>query len=274
MSLKTYAKVLTIAGSDSSGGAGIQADIKTISANGCYAETAITALTAQNTKGVWDIFPIPIDFVAQQINVVLSDLGADAVKIGMLYSSSLIETVAAELRRFNSSNIVVDPVMIAQSGDSLLEQTAIDTLKKELFPLADLITPNIPEAEALLKTSIQTEKEIEMAAFELAKMGAKNVLIKGGHLEKAESNDLLYVAKENAFYWYTAPRHETQNNHGTGCTLSSAIASHLALGKTMPNAIALAKKYVTAAINEGSSYKIGNGNGPVHHFSMFWGQLS
>lgn len=270
MHLKTYSKVLAIAGSDSGGGAGIQADIKTISANGCYAETAITALTAQNTKGVWGIFPIPVDFVAQQINVVLSDLGADAIKIGMLHNSSLIETVTVELCRFNVSNIVVDPVMVAQSGDFLLEQAAIDTLKKQLFPLADLITPNIPEAEMLLGTSIKTEKEMEIAAFELAKMGAKNVLIKGGHLNGTESNDLLYVTKGKEFHWYAAQRYKTPNNHGTGCTLSSAIASHLALGKTMPNAVATAKKYITNAIDKGSFYKIGNGNGPVHHFFSLW----
>ena len=273
MNAHTYQKVLVIAGSDSGGGAGIQADIKTISANGGYAETAITALTAQNTLGVVDIFPIPVDFVSLQIQTVLSDIGADAVKIGMLYSAELIETVAAELISFRTPHIVVDPVMVAQSGDSLLQDSAVTALVEKLLPLADIITPNLLEAERLLNISIQGEKEMERAAKMLAQLGSKSVLLKGGHFEKEPtSNDVLYVKEDDTFHWYKAARCHTRNNHGTGCTLSSAIATHLALGKSIPEAVWAAKEYITNAITEGAQYTLGKGSGPVHHFYSFWGK--
>ncbi len=265
-----YNTVLAIAGSDSGGGAGIQADIKTISALGGFAMTAITALTAQNTLGVSGIHPVPPEFAQAQIEAVLSDIGADAVKIGMLYSSELIHVVAATLNRHGAANIVVDPVMVAQSGDRLLQDDAAEALTAELFPLAAVATPNLPEAEALLGRPISGPQEMEDAARALAEFGSRSVLIKGGHGESERSDDLLFLAEENRMRWIEGRRIATENTHGTGCTLSSAIAALLAAGEGIEAAVEKAKAYLTEAIQAGAGYRIGKGRGPVHHLHGFW----
>ena len=267
---KHYHRVLTIAGSDSGGGAGIQADLKTISANRCYGKSVITALTAQNTLGVTAIHAVPVDFVAAQMDAVLSDIGADAVKIGMLFSPELIRTVADGLRRHGAKNIVLDPVMVAQSGDKLLQDEAVAAIKEHLIPLADLITPNLPEASVLLDREITSEADLSAAATDLAAMGAGNVLIKGGHLESENSDDCLYLGDEQRLVTLAGERVVTRNNHGTGCTLSSAIAAYLARGEDMETAVRLGKDYITGAIQAGAAYEIGRGNGPVHHFFRFF----
>lgn len=266
---KRYHRVLTIAGSDSGGGAGIQADLKTIGANGCYGMSVITALTAQNTVGVSGIHGIPIDFVRLQLDAVLTDIGTDAVKIGMLFSPELIETVAEQLKKFDVSNIVLDPVMIAQSGDKLLQDEAIDALKKHLIPMADIITPNLPEASVLLGREITALDMLSAASKELCDLGCTNVLIKGGHLMGQESDDCLYLGDTGEMIFLPAKRIETHNNHGTGCTLSSAIAAGIAKGEDVVKAVRGAKEYITGAIAAGASYSIGQGNGPVHHFYQF-----
>ena len=267
---KHYHRVLTIAGSDSGGGAGIQADLKTIAANRCYGMSVITALTAQNTLGVTAIHAVPVDFVAAQMDAVLSDIGADAVKIGMLFSPELIRTVADGLRRHGAKNIVLDPVMVAQSGDKLLQDEAVAAIKEHLIPLADLITPNLPEASVLLDREITSEADLSAAATDLAAMGAGNVLIKGGHLESENSDDCLYLGDEQRLVTLAGERVVTRNNHGTGCTLSSAIAAYLARGEDMETAVRLGKDYITGAIQAGAAYEIGRGNGPVHHFFRFF----
>ena len=267
---KVYRRVLTIAGSDSGGGAGIQADLKTISANGCYGMSVITALTAQNTVGVTAIHPVPIDFVAAQLEAVLSDIGVDAVKIGMLFSPELIRCVAENLKKFDIRTIVLDPVMIAQSGDKLLQDEAIEALKEFLIPMAELITPNLPEASVLLGQDTFTTPAIELATKELASMGCRNVLIKGGHLEGNDSNDCLFLGEEKRLVILPGERIVTRNNHGTGCTLSAAIASFIARGESVENAVRLAKEYISGAIRAGASYRIGHGHGPVHHFYRFF----
>ena len=266
MTQKNYYRVLTIAGSDSGGGAGIQADLKTIAANGCYGLSVITALTAQNTLGVSGIHPVPLDFVAAQMDAVLSDIGADAVKIGMLFSPELIRTVAQGLVRHGMRTIVLDPVMITQSGDRLLQDEAIDALKTELIPLATVITPNTPEASALLGREIATAEDVNEAARELMNLGCANVLIKGGHLESGDSDDCLYLGAEDRAVVLSGKRIPTRNNHGTGCTLSSASASGLAKGQTVETAVRQAKDYITQAIEGGAAYTLGQGHGPVHHF--------
>jgi hydroxymethylpyrimidine/phosphomethylpyrimidine kinase len=268
--LKTYHRVLTIAGSDSGGGAGIQADLKTIAANGCYGMSVITALTAQNTLGVTGIHAVPVEFVAAQMEAVLSDIGVDAVKIGMLFSPELIRTVAENLQKFDIRTVVLDPVMVAQSGDKLLQDEAIEALKQYLIPLAHLITPNLPETSVLLGRDILTAEAIEDAAVELAAMGCGNVLIKGGHLEGSDSDDCLYLGPEQRMVILPGERIATRNNHGTGCTLSSAIASFIAHGETIENAVRRAKDYITGAIRAGAEYSIGHGHGPVHHFYRFF----
>lgn len=267
---KTYKRVLTIAGSDSGGGAGIQADLKTIAANGCYGMSVITALTAQNTTGVFGIHPVPVAFVRQQLKTVLSDIGSDAIKIGMLFSSELIEMIAAELKILATGNIVLDPVMVATSGDKLLKDEAVVSLKNSLIPVANLITPNLPEASVLLGREITTKKELKDAAVELSELGCPNVLIKGGHLEEGDCYDLLYMAANREVRTYPVKRIETNNNHGTGCTLSSAIASGLAGGLSIDAAVAAGKDYITGAIQSGSKYTIGSGHGPVDHFYKFF----
>ncbi len=267
---RTYRRVLTIAGSDSGGGAGIQADLKTIAALGCYGASAITALTAQNTTGVRAIHPVPPAFTAAQIDAVLEDIGADAVKIGMLYSSELIRTVAQSLRRWGARHIVLDPVMVAQSGDRLLREEAVEALKEQLIPLADLITPNLPEAEVLLGRPLRGAAEMEEALPDLGRLGSRAVLLKGGHLEGAESTDLLYVPHEGRTVAFSSPRLATRNTHGTGCTLSAAVAAGLAKGRPLLEAVREAKAYLEAALRAGAGYAIGRGHGPVHHFHRFW----
>jgi hydroxymethylpyrimidine/phosphomethylpyrimidine kinase len=267
---KTYRRVLTIAGSDSGGGAGIQADLKTIAANGCYGMSVITALTAQNTQGVTGIHPVPVDFVAKQLDAVLSDIGADAVKIGMLYSAELIETVARKLQEYRVSRIVLDPVMVAQSGDKLLQDDAIAALKTHLIPMAEVLTPNIPEASVLLGRRISVAGEMHAAAIELSELGCPNVLVKGGHLAGKDCEDCLYVASEKRIMRFPGVRVETRNNHGTGCTLSSAIAVFMARGDEVEAAVRHAKTYITGAIHAGAAYRLGHGHGPVHHFWRFW----
>lgn len=269
MTLK-YHTVLSIAGSDSSGGAGIQADLKTFSALGCHGMCAITALTAQNTLGVSRVHPVPPSFVEDQLEAVFSDMGADAVKIGMLYSTETIETVARQLIKHGVKKIVLDPVMIAQSGDRLLQDEAVTAIKEILLPLATVATPNLPEASALLNRPIRTQEDMKNGARELALGGAQSILIKGGHLDGEKSTDILYVALEERFMELHAERMITRNNHGTGCTLSSAIAAYLAKQHPLCEAVKKAKDYLTNAIREGAEYEIGSGHGPVHHFHEFW----
>nr|WP_084312877.1 bifunctional hydroxymethylpyrimidine kinase/phosphomethylpyrimidine kinase [Desulfobulbus elongatus] len=268
--MKTYCRVLTIAGSDSGGGAGIQADLKTIAANGCYGMSVITALTAQNTLGVTGIHAVPVEFVAAQLEAVLSDIGVDAVKIGMLFSADLIRTVAEYLKKYDVRAIVLDPVMVAQSGDKLLQDDAIAALKQHLIPLAHLITPNLPEASVLLGRELTSSAAIAQAAADLTALGCANVLIKGGHLETGDSNDCLYMSTEQRTVVLPGERIATRNNHGTGCTLSSAIASFIARGESVEQAVRLAKEYITGAIRAGTTYTIGHGHGPVHHFFRFF----
>jgi hydroxymethylpyrimidine/phosphomethylpyrimidine kinase len=267
---KHYFKVLAIAGSDSGGGAGIQADLKTFSAIGCYGMSVITALTAQNTRGVTGIHAVPPSFAQQQIDAVLSDIGADAVKIGMLYSAELIAVVAEALKKHGARNIVLDPVMVAQSGDKLLQDDAIEAIKTHLMPLADVVTPNIPEASVLCGRPLKNWRDIESAAQILAQHGSRSILIKGGHGDENNSTDLLFLAPENRFVRLTADRIETNNNHGTGCTLSSAIASYMAKGMNIEEAVQKAKTFMNQAIAAGATYKLGHGHGPVHHFFQWW----
>ena len=267
---REYYKVLTIAGSDSGGGAGIQADLKTFAAIGCYGMSVITALTAQNTKGVTAIHPLPPSFAVEQMSAVFTDIGADAVKIGMLYSAELIEAVSEMLNKYRARNIVLDPVMVAQSGDKLLQDDAIQAIKDHLMPVADVVTPNLPEAEVLLGQKIASFEDMQRAARSLAQFGSRSVLIKGGHLEESQSTDLLYLTEEDRFVILEAERVDSRNNHGTGCTLSSAIAAYISRGSQIENAVRKAKTYIQNAIRAGAAYKIGHGHGPVHHFFEFW----
>lgn len=267
---RRYCRVLTIAGSDSGGGAGIQADLKTFAALGCYGTSAITALTAQNTLGVAGIHPVPPAFAAAQITAVLGDIGTDAVKIGMLYSAELIRVVAEQLRAFDAANIVLDPVMVAASGDKLLQDDAVAAVRECLMPLADVLTPNIPEAEVLVGHVLEGPEQIRAAAQILAEFGSRSVLIKGGHLGGETSDDLLYLSRDRRFVTIPAGRIQSGNTHGTGCTLSSAIAAYLARGAGLEEAVRRAKEYIDQAIRAGADYALGGGHGPVHHFFKHW----
>jgi hydroxymethylpyrimidine/phosphomethylpyrimidine kinase len=260
---------LTIAGSDSGGGAGIQADLKTFSALGVYGCSAITALTAQNTMGVQGIFPIPPDFVREQIDSVFSDLTVDAVKIGMLGMADVIEAVALALGRWKPRIVVVDPVMIAKGGDRLLPEAAVTALKEKILPLATLITPNLPEAAVLLgEAPVETRRRMPAVAARLQGLGIPNVLLKGGHLEGEDSPDVLLHGGE--VLWQEGRRVATRNTHGTGCTLSSALTALLARRRPLPEAVADAKRYVGAAIAAADGLAVGSGHGPVHHFHALW----
>ena len=260
---------VTIAGSDSSGGAGIQADLKTFSALGVYGASVIAALTAQNTRGVQGIHDVPPAFVTQQIDSVFSDLSVGAVKIGMLSRPETIEAVADGLARHRARNVVLDPVMVATSGDRLLAPEAIDALRKRLIPAALVITPNLPEAAALLDEAVaRSEDEMRTQGERLLALGPTAVLIKGGHGEAPESVDIL--VERLGTTRLPAPRIATRNTHGTGCTLSSAIAAGLANGLSLHDAVAAAKTYVTAAIAASERLTIGHGSGPVHHFHASW----
>ena len=260
---------VTIAGSDSGGGAGIQADLKTFSALGVYGASVIAALTAQNTKGVTGIHDVPPDFITAQIDAVFSDLDVRAVKIGMLSQPAVIEAVAAGLDRWKAKNVVLDPVMVATSGDRLLNPDAIDVLKRVLIPRALVITPNLPEAAALLDEPLaRNEDEMLAQAGRLRDRGAQAVLIKGGHGDSAESVDMLVLA--SSFTRLATPRVDTRNTHGTGCTLSSAIAAGLAKGLDLVAAAREAKVYVSDAIAASNRLTVGSGHGPVHHFHRWW----
>lgn len=264
---------VTIAGSDSSGGAGIQADLKTFSALGVYGASVITALTAQNTQGVSAIHDVPADFIGQQMDAVFSDLAVRAVKIGMLSRPQSIAAVAQGLARHGASLIVLDPVMVAASGARLLEDAAVDSLKTLLLPMADLITPNLPEAAALLGEAVAEDETAMRAQGErLLRLGAKAVLMKGGHGTGAESVDLLVTPR--GVSRLPAARHVTRNTHGTGCTLSSAIAAGLAKGRDLAGSVADAKTYITGAIAAADGLDIGHGHGPVHHFYAIWPTLT
>lgn len=257
-------KALTIAGSDSGGGAGIQADIKTFQELGVYGMSAITAVTAQNTKGVQAVYPLSPEDVGTQLDSIADDLNPDAVKTGMLFGKEIIEEVAGKIRRYGWTNLVVDPVMIAKDGSPLLRQEALRALVTHLIPLAAIITPNIPEAEALTGKTVRTAGDKKEAAKMLLDMGARYVLIKGGHdTASASSDDLLFDG--TAFIELTGRRIETPHTHGTGCTLSAAIAAEMAKGKSVPEAVRVAKEFIQEAI--GNPLAIGNGRGPVNHWA-------
>jgi hydroxymethylpyrimidine/phosphomethylpyrimidine kinase len=263
---KSVPIVVSFAGTDPSGGAGVQADIKAISATGAYAASVITALVAQNTQQVYSIQDVPAVFIQEQIESVFTDLHVSAVKIGMLNKKEVIDVIATALDRLLVKHVVFDPVMVAKNGSPLIEPAMIDELKTRMFPNCTLITPNIPEAEALLDRKITTEQDMIDAAVMLGETHGLNVLVKGGHFQKDEASDVLYMPSSQQYEWFHAPRVFTRNTHGTGCTFSSAIASYLAQGLPLVNAISKAKNYLTAAIQSGSEQSIGQGFGPVDHF--------
>ncbi|MFI5266341.1 MAG: bifunctional hydroxymethylpyrimidine kinase/phosphomethylpyrimidine kinase [Chloroflexota bacterium] len=259
------AKALTIAGSDSGGGAGIQADLKTFAALGVYGGSVITAITAQNTRGVFAVQEIETDVIGKQIDAVMDDIGAGAAKTGMLSSATIIEVVAERIRKHRIEKLVVDPVMVAKSGDTLLRPEAVSALRELLLPLALVVTPNIPEAEVLASNDLETDEQLRDAAKAIHAMGPKAVVIKGGH-RSGDADDLLYDGHE--FHTLHAERVDTPHTHGTGCTFSAAIAASLAKGLAVPEAVAEAKRYLTVAIQQ--AYAIGGGHSPVHHFHALW----
>ena len=259
-----YPRLLSIAGSDSGGGAGIQADLKTFSALGCFGMTAVTALTAQNTCGVRAIHGVPPQMLADQIDAVVEDIGVDAVKIGMLHSPEIVQAVADAIARHALPHVVLDPVMVATSGAVLIDSPAIAALVRELFGRAVLVTPNLDEASLLVGRALTSEADMQAAALELLAKGAKAVLVKGGHLAGDVVSDLLQVTGA-APHWMRAPRIATANTHGTGCTLSSAIAAYLALGHTLVDAVEAARAYVRSALAAGATVKTGQGDGPLNH---------
>ena len=263
--MKPIRKALTIAGSDSGAGAGIQADLKTFAALGVYGTSAITAITAQNTVGVTQVFALSPKLVGAQIDAVIEDIGAHALKTGMLANAAIIDLVANKIRRHRLKNIVVDPVMVATSGDLLIKKNAVAALRSRLLPLATVVTPNIPEAEELTGMPLRSSEDIEQAARLIVAMGAKAVVIKGGHLE-GPAIDLFYDGRKMRAL--DAPRIHTKNTHGTGCTFSAAIATYLAKGEDLESAVRSAKKYITGAIRAG--FIVGAGHSPVHHFYRFW----
>ena len=251
---------LTIAGSDCSGGAGIQADIKTMTANGVYAMSAITSLTAQNTTGVQGIFEVTPEFLSQQLDCVFTDIYPDAVKIGMVFAVSQIEVISERLKHYNAKNIVLDPVMVATSGSKLINDDAVDTLKKLLIPMADVVTPNIPESEILADMKIESADDMIKAAKRISEMYNCAVLCKGGH-NLNDANDLLY--RDGSYRWFNGKRIDNPNTHGTGCTLSSAIASNLAKGYSLDVSVERAKAYISGAL--GAMLDLGHGSGPMNH---------
>lgn len=260
-------RALTIAGSDSGGGAGIQADLKTFAALGVYGMSALTAITAQNTVGVQGVFELPADFVGLQIDSVVTDIGVDAVKTGMLANAEIIAMVAAKVREHNLPNLVVDPVMVAKSGDALLREDAREMLVRELIPLAKVLTPNLHEARALTGIEIASVEQMREAARAIHELGAQNVVVKGGHLPGSEASvDILYDGHD--FIEFAAPRIETRNTHGTGCTFASAIAAELAKGKSVPGAVRAAKEFITMALRH--SLTLGRGHGPTNHFAALY----
>jgi len=263
--MKSVRKALTIAGSDSGAGAGIQADLKTFGALGVYGTSAITAITAQNTVGVSQVWALTPKLVGAQIDAIVDDIGAHALKTGMLANRAIIDVVVQKIRQHKLKNLVVDPVMVATSGDLLIEKNAVAALRSRLLPLAIVVTPNLPEAEELTARKLRTWEEIQAAARQIVGMGAKTVLIKGGH-RKGPAVDLFFDGK--TFHALIAPRIRSKNTHGTGCTLSAAIAAYLAKGESIESAVRGAKKYLTAALRAG--FSVGAGHSPVHHFHKFW----
>jgi hydroxymethylpyrimidine/phosphomethylpyrimidine kinase len=263
----SYARVLSIAGSDSGGGAGIQADLKTFSALGCYGMTAITALTAQNTRGVSGIHGVPADFLKAQIQAVVEDIGVDAVKLGMLHAPEVVEVVAWAIDHYKLPNVVLDPVMVATSGDRLIAEETVQVLVRELFPRAVVVTPNLDEAELLIGHAIDDVEALDGAAGELLALGASAVLLKGGHLPGDEVVDLLAQSNDlgSDRLRLASARIQSRNLHGTGCTLSSAIAAHLALGCDLQQAVERARNYVVAAMAAGADVRVGHGHGPLNH---------
>ncbi|EYC51647.1 phosphomethylpyrimidine kinase [Hylemonella gracilis str. Niagara R] len=267
--VKHYPRVLSIAGSDSGGGAGIQADLKTIAALGCYGMTAITALTAQNTQGVTGIHAVPPEFLKAQIQAVVEDIGVDAIKIGMLHAPEIVEVVAWAIRHYGIERVVLDPVMVATSGDRLIAEATVSVLVKQLFPLATVVTPNLDEAELLLGHKIDGVPALESAARELLALGAKNVLLKGGHLPGEEVVDML-LPRDSSPLHLKAARIASTNVHGTGCTLSSAIAAYLAQGHALQDAVRRARTWILGAIQAGKDVHTGGlnggaGHGPLNH---------
>ncbi|NOU61410.1 bifunctional hydroxymethylpyrimidine kinase/phosphomethylpyrimidine kinase [Marinifilum caeruleilacunae] len=265
-----YNRVLSIAGSDSGGGAGIQADIKSISACGSFAATAITAITVQNTLGVSNVHAIPNQILAEQIDAVLSDIGVDAIKIGMLHSSETIKVVANALEKYQIENVVLDPVMVATSGDKLLQDEAIRTLKEVLIPKVRVITPNMPEAEVLLNAKITNQTDIYASAKQLAEKFETSVVLKAGHLLQDDLIDIFFDFEKNELLELKSKRIDSRNTHGTGCSMSSAFAAFLSQGFDLQDCAIKAKEYINNAILAGADYKIGEGHGPVHHFYDFW----
>jgi hydroxymethylpyrimidine/phosphomethylpyrimidine kinase len=269
MTTTTIRNVLTIAGSDPSGGAGIQADLKAFSARGCYGMAAITALTAQNTQGVSVVVPLEPDFVAEQIRMVFADIRVDAVKIGMIANAGIARAVAEVLRPHSGIPIVLDPVMVAKGGANLLDPTAVSALVSELLPLSSLLTPNLPETAALLGQPEASDRRImESQAIRLTALGAKAVLVKGGHLAGRESPDVL--VSDGSVTWFPAERIPTRNTHGTGCSLSSALAAELAKGLEPQEAVLAAKTWLAEAVRHADALTVGSGHGPVHHFHALW----
>jgi hydroxymethylpyrimidine/phosphomethylpyrimidine kinase len=259
-----YPRFLTIAGSDSSGGAGIQADIKTASALGCYAMTALTALTAQNTCGVSAIHAVPVDFLKAQIQAVMDDIGVDALKIGMLHAPEVVEVVAWAIRHYGIRKVVLDPVMVSANGDPLITPETVDILVRELFPLASVITPNLDEAAFLLQRPLTDKPALEEAARDLLAMGAPTVLLKGAHLPGEQITD-IFAGADGTWLRMEGPRIASTNIHGSGCTLSSAVASYLALGLPLEEAVKAGRNYILKAIAAGASVKTGHGQGPLNH---------
>ena len=253
---------LTIAGSDSGGGAGIQADLKTFAAHGVYGTSALTAVTAQNTRGVASWMALPAAMVRAQIDAVMGDIGADAVKIGMLGNAAIVDTVAAAVRDLNLRNVVLDPVMVAKGGHRLLEADAVEAIRTQLVALADVITPNAPEAEVLAGVPVRSQADVREAGRRILGLGARVVLIKGGHIEGSESVDVAFTGAET--FELRGPRISTTSTHGTGCTLSSAIAANLALGMSVRDALERAREYVEGAIRHAPT--LGGGHGPLNHF--------
>jgi hydroxymethylpyrimidine/phosphomethylpyrimidine kinase len=258
-------RVMTIAGSDSGGGAGIQADLKTFAALGVYGTSAITAITAQNTLSVTSVLELPPDLVCAQIDAIIADIGTDAVKTGMLANSLIIKAVADKAREYSFSNIVVDPVMIAKGGDNLLQAAAVETLRNVLIPLATVVTPNLPEAAVLLDRGVESLEDARQAAMDIVAMGAKSAVVKGGHL-KGNAVDVLYDGCK--LREFSAVRLDTTSTHGTGCTFASAIAAGLAQGMAVEDAVTRAKEYVTASIR--NTFAMGGGHGPLNHFYAFY----
>ncbi|MCQ9639952.1 bifunctional hydroxymethylpyrimidine kinase/phosphomethylpyrimidine kinase [Chryseobacterium sp. WG14] len=260
-----YPSVLTIAGFDGSGGAGIQADIKTASALGCFSTSVLTALPVQNTQGVRTIYPVPVEAVADQIKAILDDIFPDAIKIGMVHTPQLVETIVSTLSQYKRIPIVFDPVMVATSGHRLIEEKTITAITEKLFPIADLITPNMDEAAILAGMKVETLEDLYAAGEKIKQLGCKSILLKGGHQETSSITSLLYD-EHWQYHSFETLKLNTNNTHGSGCTLSSAIAAYLAQGKSLYDSVSLGQKYVYEAIKNGIDVQTGHGNGPLNHF--------